>query len=66
MRLLPAPAGSGIVFRRTFRQRFVRLLIVTGPLLVVLEVLGSGVLKDKSLRSLKLTRALCIAAIFAA
>jgi hypothetical protein len=30
----------------TFRQRFVRLLIVTGPLLVVLEVLGSGVMKE--------------------
>jgi hypothetical protein len=30
----------------TFAQRFVRLLIVTGPLLVALEVLGSGVLKE--------------------
>jgi hypothetical protein len=33
----------------TFRQRFVRLLIVTGPLLVLLEVLGSGVLREPSL-----------------
>ena len=32
----------------TFWQRFVRLLIVTGPLLVALEVLGSGVLKEPS------------------
>jgi hypothetical protein len=30
----------------TFGQRFVRLLIVTGPLLVALEVLGSRVLKE--------------------
>jgi hypothetical protein len=32
----------------TFQQRFVRLLIITGPLLVALEVLGSGVLKEPS------------------
>jgi|GEM_PF-4536206 len=32
----------------TFGQRFVRLLIVTGPLLVALEVLSSGVLKEPS------------------
>lgn len=30
----------------TFGQRFVRLLIITGPLLVALEVLVSGVLKE--------------------
>jgi hypothetical protein len=30
----------------TFGQRFVRLLIVTGPLPVAFEVLGSGVLKE--------------------
>lgn len=33
----------------TFRQRFVRLLIVTGPPWVALEVLGPGVLKELSL-----------------
>lgn len=32
----------------TFQQRYVRLLIVTGPLLILLEVLGSGVLKEPS------------------
>ena len=32
----------------TFQQRFVRLLIVAGPLLVALEVLGSGVFKEPS------------------
>lgn len=32
----------------TLGQRLVRLLIVTGPLLVALEVLGSGVLKQPS------------------
>lgn len=30
----------------TFGQRFVRILIATGPFLVALEVLGSGVLKE--------------------
>jgi len=33
----------------TFRQRYVRILIVTGPPLIVLEVLGSGVMKEPSL-----------------
>ena len=33
----------------TFQQRFVRILIVTGPLLIFLEVLGSGVLKEPSI-----------------
>jgi len=33
----------------TFGQRFVRLLIITGPFLTALEVLGSGVLKEPSL-----------------
>jgi hypothetical protein len=32
----------------TSKQRFVRILIVTGPLLILLEVLGSGVLKEPS------------------
>ena len=32
----------------TFWQRFLRLLIVTGPLLIVLEVFGSGVTKEPS------------------
>ena len=33
----------------TFRQRFVRILIITGPPLIVLEVLGSGVMREPSL-----------------
>lgn len=33
----------------TFRQRYLRILIITGPLLIVLEVLGSGVTKEPSL-----------------
>jgi hypothetical protein len=33
----------------TFGQRFVRLLIIEGPLLVTLEVLGAGVLKEPTL-----------------
>jgi hypothetical protein len=33
----------------TFGQRFVRLLILTGPPWVVLEVLGSGVRKEPNL-----------------
>jgi hypothetical protein len=33
----------------TFGERFVRLLIVTGPFLVALEVLSSGVLKETPL-----------------
>lgn len=33
----------------TFGQRFIRLLIITGPFLIVLEVLGSGVMKEPSI-----------------
>jgi len=33
----------------TFGQRFFRLLIVTGPALVALEVLGSGVWKEPTI-----------------
>jgi len=35
----------------TFGQRFFRLLVIEGPPLVVLEVLGSGVWKDPTLLS---------------
>jgi hypothetical protein len=33
----------------TFKQRYVRILTITGPLLIVLEVFGSGVMKEPSL-----------------
>ena len=33
----------------TFRQRYVRILIITGPPLIVLEVFASGVMKEPSL-----------------
>ena len=50
IRAMPNPESFlyKLMHRRgcTFGQRFVRILIVTGPLLVALEVFGSGVLKD--------------------
>lgn len=40
-----------LIHRRgcTFIQRFFRLLIITGPALVALEVVGSGVWKEPTL-----------------
>lgn len=49
------PNTEGLVYKLmhrrgcTFGQRFFRLLIVTGPALVALEVLSSGVRKDPTL-----------------
>lgn len=42
----------------TFGQRFLRLLALTGPLLLILEVMGSGVLKEPQLVPLFLAFAL--------